>query len=154
MQALQTGLSHIQEVRRRLRDSSHNPRQLPQLSWAIPRPPHPPSSRGSAREEASSAPERRIQRDAAEGESLGEEQQRWRLIGGELRMVADQFQLNRSKVSMNVTCSHIPVLNSFLVLHVIPMRSPSFPQRSGSVRVGARVGGRKGRVHVTVTPCG
>lgn len=128
MQALQTGLSHIQEVRRRLRDSSHNLHQLPQLSWALPRHPHPPSSRGSVREEDNSAPERRIPRDEAEGEGLGEKQQRWRLVGGELRMVADQFQLNRSKVSVNVTWSRFTSLYSYLAPYLTSsISSLSFP---------------------------
>ena len=117
VQALQTGLSHIQEVRRRLRDSfSHNPLQLPQLSWTLPRHQRPQSSRGSAREEANSAPERTL-RDEAEEVEQREEQQRWRLVGGELRMVADQFQRNRAKVSMNVTLRLISLPSSKSARH-------------------------------------
>ncbi|KAG0721540.1 hypothetical protein GWK47_046265 [Chionoecetes opilio] len=99
VQALQTGLGHIQEVRRRWRDnSSHNPYHLPQLSWVLPRPPHRMSSRGHVKEDADVASETRSLRDEAEG-GHKEAQQRWRLIGADLRMVADQFQLNMSKVS-------------------------------------------------------
>lgn len=104
MEAAQASLGHIQEVRRRLLGSfSGSPRNLPQLSWPLPRPPNPPSARGATTEEVRAAPERRrsLMREL-DGEVLGEEQQRWRLVGGELRMVADQFQLNRSKVSKNV----------------------------------------------------
>ncbi|XP_050728726.1 uncharacterized protein LOC127004679 isoform X2 [Eriocheir sinensis] len=101
VEAAQASLSHIQEVRRRLLGSfSVSPRNLPQLSWPLPRPPNPPSARGATKEEVSAAPEmRRNLRQELDGEVLGEEQQRWRLVGGELRMVADQFQLNRSKAS-------------------------------------------------------
>ncbi|XP_063866694.1 uncharacterized protein LOC135103822 [Scylla paramamosain] len=100
VQALQTGLDHIQEVRRRLRDnSSLNPLQLPQLSWPLPAHAHPQSNRRSVGEEAESAPERRAPMDESRGAGSGEEHHRWRLIGGELRMVADQFQLNKSKAS-------------------------------------------------------
>lgn len=104
VEAAQASLSHIQEVRRRLLGSfSVSPRNLPQLSWPLPRPHNPPSARGATKEEVSGAPEmRRSLRQELDGEALGEEQQRWRLVGGELRMVADQFQLNRSKASKNI----------------------------------------------------
>lgn len=100
VQALQTGLGHIQEVRRRLRDNSINPLQLPQLSWPLPAHAHPQPRRGSATAEAEAAPERRAAMSEARGAgSSGQEHHHWRLIGGELRMVADQFQLNKSKTS-------------------------------------------------------
>ncbi|MPC40564.1 hypothetical protein E2C01_034125 [Portunus trituberculatus] len=100
VQALQTGLGHIQEVRRRLRDNnSLNPLQLPQLSWPLPAHAQPQSNRGSVMEEAESAPERRAPMNEARGAGSTEEHHHWRLIGGELRMVADQFQRNKSKAS-------------------------------------------------------
>lgn len=153
MEAVQASLSHIQEVRRRMLGSfTVSPHNLPPLSWPLPRPPNPPPARGNVSEEANAVSSmRRNEREEQEGEVLGEEQQRWRLIGGELRMVADQFQLNRSKV--RITCPfHYPFAHTTLPPVPHPAESPSPLPQCPSGRTC--VGGRAERVHVVVTLCG
>ncbi|KAK7072873.1 hypothetical protein SK128_018981 [Halocaridina rubra] len=101
---VRTGLSHIQEVRRKLPDppahfQPHEP--LPQLTWEVP------AIQRSRRVEYSSANQPTRNRESPDGSSkkaeksgmVKEEGDRLRQIGNDLRRIADQFQLDNGKVS-------------------------------------------------------
>lgn len=111
---VRTGLEHIEEVRRRLRSSPIQPHlYLPKLSWPLPQLNHSLQNIGEGKSNDEDKRDQR-EREIKKGESKnneekrsvhgpmdkGQEQRRWQIVGGDLRKIADQFQLDNSKAAM------------------------------------------------------
>ncbi|KAG0716505.1 hypothetical protein GWK47_009528 [Chionoecetes opilio] len=82
----EAGLGHIHEAPGQVQSDAPTPASLPTLSWVLPRRPA-----GHPGEEA-----RRRGREEPEAE---ERRRLWRHVGGDLRKMADQFEVDRSPVS-------------------------------------------------------
>lgn len=106
VEAVEARLSHIHEVRRQVQSDASSTAHLPHLSWVLPRLPSPSRHPGDQREEE--------HRRGREDDESGERRRLWRHIGGDLRKMADQFQVNGSSVScVTHLCTCVPLFLSW-----------------------------------------